>query len=121
MNDEHSNDLAMIRFDNGRTLMVKRARHEWAGPRFDAAALAAELLHREAGIKVPVPLKLFSTSRSSAGAGLLADRAADAARALAGESPKHPVTEVVRSWGELVRRVHAIKLPGQGPLRYGAE
>ena len=114
-NDEHSNDLAMVRFDDGRTLMVKRARHEWAGPRFDAAALAAELLHREVGIKVPVPLKFFSTTDH---------RPVQAywrielptLQELWPEIPEASRPEVLRSWGELVRRVHAIKLPGQGPL-----
>ena len=110
----HSNDRAEVRFDDGRTLILKRARHAWARERFRASRAAARLL-ADAGIPAPRPLPVRETP------GALPVEAywkvelptldqvwdgADRARRAA----------LLRGWGRLVRRIHAIGLPGHGPL-----
>jgi Ser/Thr protein kinase RdoA (MazF antagonist) len=110
----HSNDRAEVRFGDGRTLVVKRARHAWASERFAASRAAARLLHA-AGIPAPRPLEV----REAPGelpvevywkvelptlceVWETADRAARAA--------------LLRGWGRLARRIHGIGTGGHGSL-----
>lgn len=111
---QDSNDRAEVRFDDGRTLVVKRARHEWARARFAASRHASRLL-RQAGIPAPRPLALAAaedglpvevywkielpTLAESWSAGRAARR------------------RLLREWGRLARRIHRVTLPGHGPLQ----
>ena len=56
--DTHSNDLAELRFADGRTLMVKRGRYPWAAERFETSRVAADLVRGKEAAIVPVPLPL---------------------------------------------------------------
>lgn len=115
---EHSNDVAEIRFDDGRALMVKRGRFHWAAARFANSRAASKLLRQRAAIAVPEPLDFaeglderpleiywrIDLPTLSEGWGELSPRGRDRA---------------LRSWGRLVRRVHRIPMPGWGTLSGG--
>ena len=113
--DEHSNDLAEVHFDDGRPLMVKRARHPWAAAQYQASRAAARLLRKRTGVVGPqhvdVPVDLD-------------DRPVEAywriplptLRELWPRVPERARPAVLRSWGRLIRRVHGVKLVGHGPL-----
>lgn len=112
--DAHSNEVASARFGDGRTLMVKRGRFEWAAERFRTSRRAAALMHG-AGIAAPRPLDL------PAG---LDDRPLEVYWRI--ELPTledlwpdldRPAREdALCSLGRLVRRIHRVRLSGFGPL-----
>jgi len=112
--DAHSNEVAMVPLVDGRTLVVKRGRFDWAAGRFEVARRASRLFH-EAGIVAPRPLRLPAA---------LDERPLEAYWRI--ESPT--LEEVwpgmdpagreaaLRSLGRLVRRLHRTPLRGYGPL-----
>lgn len=114
-NGEHSNDILALDFDDGRTLMIKRARHDWVAPRFEAARAASRLLRHRANVVAPAPLDVppgiddlpvqayWRIPLPTLGA--VWPRLSERARARA-----------LHSLGRLVRRIHGIRLPGWGPL-----
>ncbi|HEU4452117.1 MAG TPA: aminoglycoside phosphotransferase family protein [Longimicrobium sp.] len=111
---QDSNDRAEVRFDDGRTLVVKRARHEWARGRFAVSRAAAGLL-REAGIPAPRPLAVAVPDDGlpveaywKVELPTLAEVWTGAGRSGRGA--------LLREWGRLVRRIHRIRLPRHGPL-----
>lgn len=115
VSEEYSNDLAEIRFSDGRTLMVKRARARWAAPRFDASRRAAKLLRERCGIVAPehfpVPI----------GPDRLACHAywripLPTLKDVWPQIPPRLRPDVLRSWGELIGRIHEPTLPGFGPF-----
>lgn len=55
---EFSNDLAEVRLDHGRCLIVKRGRYPWSPAGFETARLAAQLLREQADILTPASLDL---------------------------------------------------------------
>lgn len=113
---EHSNDVAELRFSNGRTLMVKRGRYEWAGPRFAASRLAAGLLKQKAGIVAPAPLGIPGEMTAEGPIEAYWRIELPTLQELWATLTEGHRREVLRSWGRLVRRVHRIKLAGHGPL-----
>jgi aminoglycoside phosphotransferase (APT) family kinase protein len=118
--DSHSNDVMELRFDDGRTLMVKRGRYDWVAPRFRASRLASELLQEQADIVAPAPLQIPED---------LAEQPLEAywrvdlptLQELWPSLPAAKQAAVLRSWGELVGRLHAIRVRGHGPLCGAAE
>lgn len=111
---QDSNDRAEARFADGRTLVVKRARHAWARERFAASRAATRLL-REAGIPAPEPLPVPEPADAlpveaywKIELPTLADVWAGAGRVERGR--------LLRGWGALLRRIHAIRLPAHGAL-----
>lgn len=112
---EHSNDLAEVHLTDGRILMLKRARHLSAGPRFDGSRLAAALLRDEAGLVAPVHLDLPRR---------LSDRPLLAYWRIPLQTLKQQWSELdgaaravaLRDWGRLTRRIHEVRLPGNGRL-----
>lgn len=111
---ENSNDRAEVRFDDGRALVVKRARHAWARERFAASRAAARLL-RDAGIPAPRPLSVPLT-----GDGLPVEvywkiELPTLAEVWSG-SGRPRRRALLRAWGRLLRRMHRIRLPGHGSL-----
>jgi aminoglycoside phosphotransferase (APT) family kinase protein len=113
--DQHSNDVAEVAFDDGRTLMVKRGRYSWTAARFRGSRIAAELVNSHTRLVVPDPLPIPDA---------LGDELLEAYwrvelptlqevwPALGGDRR----TEVLRSWGELLRRLHQVELSGHGPI-----
>ncbi len=113
---EHSNDVAEIHFGNGRTLMVKRGRFAWAGPRFAASRLAAGLLKQKAGIVAPAPLGLPEAITTEGPIEAYWRIELPTLQELWATLPEVQRSAVLHSWGRLIRRVHRIKLLGYGPL-----
>ncbi|HEV2131838.1 MAG TPA: aminoglycoside phosphotransferase family protein [Longimicrobiaceae bacterium] len=112
---QHSNDLVEIRYADGRALMVKRGRYDWVATRFETSRVASELMRNRARITAPEPLPLPH--------GLDAQPLEAYWRiplpTLQEVWPQLPAkarAEVLRSWGELIRRVHVVKLSGHGAL-----
>ena len=101
-----SNDRAEVRFDDGRTLVVKRARHEWARARFAASHHASRLL-REAGIPAPRPLAL-----AAAEDGLPVEAYWKIELPTLAESwsagRRAARQGLLRGWGRLARRIHRV-------------
>lgn len=117
--DVHSNDVAELRFPDGRTLMVKRGRFPWAGERFQTSRIASELLRERGSVVAPAPLPLPDG---------LDERPVEAYWRISlptlqevwpGLSPRER-EEALRSLGRLIRRVHDVHLPGYGPLQAAA-
>lgn len=115
---QHSNDVAEIRFDHGRTLMVKRGRYDWVAGRFANARAASDVLREEAGLEAPEPLDIPPE---------IDERPLEVywridVPTLAQLWPSLDESErahALRTWGAMLRRVHAIRLSGWGPLSGG--
>jgi aminoglycoside phosphotransferase (APT) family kinase protein len=113
--DKHSNDLAAIRYSDGHTLMVKRGRYPWAAARFETSRMASDLVRRQAGVVAPAPIGLPND---------LDEHPIEAywridlptLQEIWPDIPEADRPRVLRSWGELVRCIHRIRLPGYGPL-----
>ncbi|HEX2167154.1 MAG TPA: aminoglycoside phosphotransferase family protein [Longimicrobiales bacterium] len=111
----HSNDIHELTFSDGRVLLVKRARHDWIGDCFSAAARAARLVSDGSDIIVPHPLPL---SCDPGGMPVQAywrielPTLAQLWPALSADAR----SAALRSLGALVRRLHDIQAPGWGPL-----
>ncbi|MBW3571224.1 MAG: aminoglycoside phosphotransferase family protein [Gemmatimonadetes bacterium] len=114
----HSNDRVQIRFSDGRTLVVKRARHRWAAPRFSVSRRACEIIARRTGIVAPRPLPLPAPPDGMpAEAYWRIDRPT-----LADVWPQLRAGERVwalRHWGRLAARLHGIRFPAHGSLLQG--
>lgn len=117
--DVHSNDVAELRFADGRALMVKRGRYPWVAERFETSRLASELLRERGDAVVPAPLPLPDG---------LDERPVEAYWRISlptleelwpGLSPGER-EGALRSLGSLIRRVHDVRLPGHGPLQVAA-
>lgn len=112
---EHSNQLAEVRFADGRTLVVKRAPGRWAFERFAASRAAAGLLRRRAGILAPrhlaVPEELDECPVEAYWRIPL-----PTLDELWPDLPPRARRRALRSWGRLLRRVHEVELPGHGPI-----
>lgn len=115
---QHSNDVAELRFDHGRTLMVKRGRYDWVADRFANARAASDVLREEAGLEAPEPLDVPPD---------IDERPLEVywridVPTLAQLWPSlgdRERTHALRTWGRMLRRVHAIRLTGWGPLSGG--
>jgi aminoglycoside phosphotransferase (APT) family kinase protein len=112
----HSNDIFELDFDDGRTLLLKRARHDWARESFMTSEQAGALLAESSDIVAPRPLPL---------AGDIADAPVQAywripLPTLAQLWPSladGQRVSALRSLGALLRRLHDIDAPHYGPLR----
>src|SRR5699024_1464217 len=54
----YSNKVSRLYLADGRSLIVKKSRYEWAGPRFESARRATELLNRESSVITPEHISL---------------------------------------------------------------
>jgi aminoglycoside phosphotransferase (APT) family kinase protein len=113
--DAHSNDVAELRFHDGRTLMVKRGRYRWARPRFHASRLASRLLNGRAGVVAPAPLEIpedLDTQPVEAYWRVELPTLQELWSSLGPDAR----AQALRSLGRLVARVHSIRVSGHGPL-----
>ena len=111
--DEHSNDVAELRFPDGRVLMVKRGRHDWSRARFDASRRAARRM-KAAGVVAPDPLPLpegMDPRPVEAYWRIPLPTLLERWPALAPDQRG----DALRSLGGLLRRVHAAGAEGHGP------
>jgi aminoglycoside phosphotransferase (APT) family kinase protein len=116
--DQHSNDVTEVRFDDGRTLMVKRGRYEWTRARFETSRIAAALL-KIVGIRAPDPLPIRSDHSPQAlevywriDLPTLEEVWPD----LDGAQRE----TVLRDWGRLIARVHSVPQASAGTLLQSA-
>lgn len=111
----HSNDLVRVCLDDGRSLMVKRSRFDWAEPRFLSARRASELI-RERGLAV-VP-EYIDLPILSGGMPVLAYWYIDLPTLgdLWPRMPEEDRPRVLQSLGSMLRRIHRIGVNGHGPL-----
>lgn len=109
-----NNDVAEVRFGNGRALMVKRALHDWSLPRFRAAEAAAGLL-RQRGMEAPdhvtVPADMGELPVTAYWR-IPLPTLAETWPTLDDEAR----VEVLKSWGELAKTAHAVTFGEFGPL-----
>jgi aminoglycoside phosphotransferase (APT) family kinase protein len=113
--DQHSNDFAEVRLTNGRSLVVKRARFEWAGSRFATSRIAAGLIRAGTDVAAPAPLPLprdLDEQPIEVYWRIDLPTLQELWPAL-GRAGRR---EALRSWGELTARIHAVRLDGFGPL-----
>jgi len=116
--DAHSNDLAELTFDDGRTLVVKRARVDWAAPRFAAAHVAGEMLDRQGLVVAPRHFSFPAWQTDPASRPVTAywripfPTLAEVWPNLNAELRRL----VLQSWGRLVRRIHDVEFAGHGWL-----
>lgn len=118
--DEYSNEIAAVRFADGRTLMVKRAASADEAPRFRTSRLASNRLRKETHVVAPrhldLPLRLD-------------DRPVEAywripyptLERLWPELDGGGRDEALRDWGRLLGRIHGVRPAGYGPLLEAAE
>lgn len=114
LNDQYSNELAQVWYPDGRTFVVKRARYAQMASRFHTDHLASRLLRRQAGVLAP-------------DCEVLADRSGEPVlvywwipnptlEELWSSIPPSSCPEVLRSWGQLMRQIHTVRLASHGPL-----
>jgi hypothetical protein len=118
VHDQHSNDVAEIRFDDRRTLMVKRGRFPWAATRFRTARAGARLLHGQARLVAPEPLDV-SEAVSDGPLEVYWRIPLPTLKEVWPLLPDGARPAVLRSWGEVARRCHEVRMAGYGPLGGG--
>lgn len=111
----HSNDLFELRTEDGRILMVKRARHTWAAPMFESSRLASAVLRDRAGVVAPEPLGGPGPEDDLPLQAYWRVQLPTLADLWPGldENARHGG---MRSLGALLRRVHELEMPGWGPI-----
>lgn len=115
---QHSNDVAELRFDHGRTLMVKRGRYDWVAARFANARAASGVLRREAGIEAPAPLDLPDQLDEKPIEAYWRIEVPTLAQLWPDLGDRDRV-QALESWGAMLRRVHAVRMQGWGPVAGG--
>lgn len=111
----HSNDVVAVRYDDGRTLMIKRGRYDWAEEGFRTSWHAAQLLAADSDILAPRPIPIPEGLDEKPLEAYWRIDLPTLSRLWPDLGPRAR-TGALRSWGNLARRVHAIRVPGNGPL-----
>lgn len=112
---QHSNDVAELMFDDGRSLMVKRGRYNWVSGRFANSRAAAGVLRDEVGLKAPDPLDLPAGIDDAPLEVYWRIELPTLAQIWPSLNGKER-SRALRSWGVMLRRVHSTDLEGWGPL-----
>lgn len=110
-----SNEVMHLNMDDGRSLMIKRAPYDWAGPRFQNARRASSLLREKSPLVTPKHLQL-------------PDHIGDTPM-MAYWFISHPTlenlwpnlskdqrVEALCSFGKMLRKMHKVKVDGYGSL-----
>lgn len=110
----HSNDVGRVELDDGRVLMVKVGRFDWAAPRFRAERLAARRLN---GSGIVAPRHLAAPEWIDGRPVLCYWRIEMPTLATVWPTRLAPARKAaLRDWGALLRRVHDVPVEGCGPL-----
>lgn len=114
MRETHSNHVAEVVFDTGRTLIIKQARYQEMNARFHTSRLAARLLREHTDVRTPEYLDISGSGQNSP---LIywripLDTLDTLWPRLQAEQRRH----TLRTWGRLVRQIQRVRLPGHGPL-----
>jgi aminoglycoside phosphotransferase (APT) family kinase protein len=111
----HTNPRLEIRYQDGRTLVVKRGEEEWVRQRFAASRAACGLLRRRTGIVAPEPILVPEAGRRPP---LEVYWKVELAP-LADVWPRLDApgrSRALRDWGRLLRRIHRVRPRGHGAL-----
>jgi len=111
----YCNERLEFRFDSGPALIVKRARFDWVAERMRASRQAAALLRRRTGVIAPAHLDVERDARGRAVEAYWRIPQPTLAE-LWPNIPEKRRPQALRSWGELLRRVHKVKLSAAGTL-----
>lgn len=117
--EQRTNPRLEVRYQDGRTLVVKRGEAEWFRQRFAASRAACGLLRRRTGVVAPEPILIPDSARWPA----LEVYWKVELVTLAEVWPRLDAsarTRALRDWGRLLRRVHRVRPRGHGALP-GAE
>lgn len=114
-NPGHSNDVFELSTRDGRTLVVKRARHDWAGPMFEACRTASALLRERGGIVTPEHVGL-PTEEGDLPVQAYWRIPLPTLAELWPSLDEGERDDAMRSWGELIARVHDVEPAKWGPL-----
>jgi aminoglycoside phosphotransferase (APT) family kinase protein len=111
----HSNNILYVNLDDGRSLIVKQSRFEWAGPRFENARRSCTLLRREGQLEVPkhVNLHVQPEHRPVLAYWFIP---LPVLKDLWPELSHRQRIEVLRSMGQMLREAHQVKMPHFGAL-----
>jgi aminoglycoside phosphotransferase (APT) family kinase protein len=113
--DQHSNDFAEMRFRNGRSLIVKRGRYEWAESRFQTSRIASGLIRERTEVAVPAPLPVpADLDEKPLEAYWRIDR--PTLQEIWGSLTARQRRGALISWGKMISRLHEVRLEGFGPL-----
>lgn len=110
----HTHDMIEVRLRDGRSLMVKHGRHDWSAAEFENSRTASALL-RSAGVVAPehVPAPVAPDGRPVEAYWRVELPTLAEAWPHLGERERR---DALRSWGELLRRAHAVTIPGYGAI-----
>lgn len=115
---QHSNDVAELRLDDGRRMMVKRGRYDWAADRFDNSRAASAVLRHRVGLAVPEPLDVPDEMDDHPLEVYWRIELPTLSQVWP-ELDDHARTRALLSWGAMLRRMHSVQLAAWGPLRGG--
>jgi aminoglycoside phosphotransferase (APT) family kinase protein len=113
--EQRTNPRLEVRYQDGRTLVVKRGEAEWVRQRFAASRAACGLLRRRTGIVAPEPIPVPDCGRRPP----LEVYWKVELVTLADVWPRLDASarqRALRDWGRLLRRIHRVRPRGHGAL-----
>ena len=116
----NSNEVLFLNLEDGRRLMVKRGRFEWARPRFRSARWASARLREESSVVAPehLPLSVKSDDLPAMAYWYIP---LPTLKDLWPELTSTQRVEALHSLGRMLREVHQVKVGGYGSLVDGDE
>ncbi len=111
----YSNDVVRINLENTRSLMVKRARFDWVRPHFESSRRASRLIRQNSSLLAPEHLPI---SKGADNAPLLAYWyiPLPTLKMLWPDLSTTQKKNVLRSLGQMLRKIHKIKVDQYGLL-----
>lgn len=111
----YSNDVVRLNLENGKSLMVKRARYDWVGPRFESSRRASRLIRQKSSLLAPEHLPI---SKGTDNTPLLAYWyiPLPTLKMLWPDLTVNQKKNVLRSLGRMLREMHKIKVEQYGLL-----
>lgn len=111
----YSNKVLRLYLADGQSVIIKRSQYEWAGPRFESARRATELVNREGSVIAPehILLENDATSKPTLVYWFLP---MPTLKALWPDLSPSQRAKAVRSLGHLLKKVHQIKVDQYGAL-----
>lgn len=116
--DQHSNDFAELRLKDGRSLIVKGARYDWAAARFAASRLASRLIREASNLLVPAPLEVPAPADGRAIEVYWRIDRPTLQEVWPHLDARHR-EGAMRSWGEMLAVLHSVRADGYGALGEG--
>ncbi|HLT35929.1 MAG TPA: aminoglycoside phosphotransferase family protein [Enhygromyxa sp.] len=112
LREEHSNLVAEVELDIGRTLIIKQARYPEMAARFETSRTAARLLRQRTRVVVPEYLDVPGPNSTLAYWRIPLPTLEELWPGLREQALRH----TLRTLGGLIRRIQQVRLPGHGAL-----